>query len=114
MNYPTGDEPVYVEVLAKYKRYKPQSNQAKQGLSGRWQVWNGYGWNNTDMQIQNWEVITKNGASWNKEYLIQLIHQKIEQIAELESKCETLDSKLTLYMLKYITADNKLQKELRK
>jgi lipopolysaccharide/colanic/teichoic acid biosynthesis glycosyltransferase len=63
VNYPTGDEPVYVKVLARHKRYKPLSIQAKNGLTGRWQVWNGYGWQNTDMKIQDWEVIAKGGKS---------------------------------------------------
>ena len=62
MNNPLSDEPVYVKVLARHKKYKPKSNQSKQGLSGRWQVWNGYGWNNTDMEIQDWEIIAKGGA----------------------------------------------------
>ena len=48
---PENDNPVYVKVAARYKRYKPQSQQAKQGIVGRWQLHNGFGWNNTDIDI---------------------------------------------------------------
>lgn len=51
---PENEEPVYVRILARYKRYKPQAR--KQGYPiGRWQTWNGYGWQNTDLEIVNYE-----------------------------------------------------------
>lgn len=35
--------------------YRPLSQQVKSGILGRWQIWNGYGWQNADVeQISGW------------------------------------------------------------
>lgn len=48
MDYPNHEKPVLVQVLMRFKRYKPNSQQYKAGLVGRWQEFNGYGWNNCE------------------------------------------------------------------
>ncbi len=48
---PENDNPVCVKVVSRYKHYKPQSQQAKSGIIGRWQLHNSFGWNNTDIEI---------------------------------------------------------------
>lgn len=34
----------------RWKKYKPPSQQLKKGIEGRWQVHNGYGWENADFE----------------------------------------------------------------
>lgn len=51
---PDNCEPVYVKAVMRFKRYKPQSQQFKNGQVGRWQEWNGYGWKNTDNEVVYW------------------------------------------------------------
>lgn len=59
---PPNDEPVLVDIMARYKRYKPDG--AKQ--MGRWQVHNGYGWENTDMEIDDWRPCDNQKTEGNK------------------------------------------------
>lgn len=40
--------------LVRYKRYKPNSEQVKRGIEGRWQEWNGHGWTNCE-EPDAWE-----------------------------------------------------------
>ncbi len=50
------DEPVNVLIqkLMRYKKYKPQAR--KQGFpEGRWQEWNGWGWENTEETPIMWK-----------------------------------------------------------
>lgn len=44
-----------VETPMRYKLYKPNSNEAKSGIKGRWQEMNQYGgWDNTDVVPVEW------------------------------------------------------------
>ena len=45
---PKNCKPVLVNVPTtyRYNEYKESSNQFKKGIFGRWQVFNGYGWDN--------------------------------------------------------------------
>lgn len=43
---PENEKHVYVLQKYRYKFYKESSNQFKQGMKGRWQSCNGYGWDN--------------------------------------------------------------------
>lgn len=45
---PENDDPVAATELYRYKRYKPNSQQFKNGIKGRWQRFNGYGWDNSE------------------------------------------------------------------
>lgn len=45
---PENCKPVSVLVDYRYKHYKESSQQFKRGLKGRWQAFNGYGWDNVD------------------------------------------------------------------
>ena len=52
---PEDCQPVGVKVVARFKHYKPTSQQAKSGIIGRWQLHNSYAWNNTDIEITHFE-----------------------------------------------------------
>jgi len=52
--YPKDNRPVFASVHVRYERYKPNSQQARGGIEGRWQEHNGYGWSNTDVEVHNW------------------------------------------------------------
>lgn len=56
---PQNDDPCLVTVVARYKHYKPQSQQAKAGIVGRWQLHNAYGWNNTDIEIVEYKPMER-------------------------------------------------------
>jgi len=47
---PENCQPVYVEEPQCYRfhHYKPISQQYKKGIKGRWQKFDGYGWNNCE------------------------------------------------------------------
>ena len=47
---PKDDTPVIgvFENIVRYKRYSTASNQFKSGVVGRWQRFNGYGWDNCE------------------------------------------------------------------
>lgn len=45
---------VEITQTARYKIYKGNSQQYKKGLRGRWQVFNGYGWDNIDWIPSKW------------------------------------------------------------
>lgn len=53
---PDNENPVSVTVVHTYrfKRYKPNSAQFKNGIIGRWQEFNGYGWSNTQTIPLEW------------------------------------------------------------
>lgn len=51
---PENCKPVLIKKIARYKYYKPQSLQYKAGIKGRWQEWNGYGWDNIE-KPESWE-----------------------------------------------------------
>ena len=56
---PENSRPVQTTIVCRYKRYKPQAR--KQGYGeGRWQLFNGYGWENANKEINQWcELPTK-------------------------------------------------------
>ena len=54
METPTDCTPVVAKEFYRYKHYKPKSEQAKKGITGRWQRWNGYGWDNAPTP-ESWE-----------------------------------------------------------
>jgi len=43
---PNNCEIVNVLTAARFKHYKEGSSQFKRGIKGRWQAFNGYGWDN--------------------------------------------------------------------
>lgn len=49
---PKNCQPVYAKRLVRYKLYKPQSQQFKRGIKGRWQEFNGYGWDNCEPPVE--------------------------------------------------------------
>ena len=50
MNTPENCVPVEVTVkqTMRYKHYSPKSQQFKRGIKGRWQIFNGFGWDNCE------------------------------------------------------------------
>ncbi len=42
---------IQVPTTVRWKKYKPSSSQFKGGKLGRWQEHNGYGWNNTEIDV---------------------------------------------------------------
>lgn len=56
---PDHEAPVVATELYRYKRYKPASQQAKKGIKGRWQRFNGYGWDNAEAPVE-WAEARKN------------------------------------------------------
>lgn len=52
---PDNCVPVVIKKLARYKYYKPNSQQFKRGIKGRWQEFNGYGWDNMAEEPLAWE-----------------------------------------------------------
>lgn len=56
MSLPADSTPVlgHFTKLVRFHRYKPNSEQAKRGIEGRWQEWNGHGWTNCD-EPDSWE-----------------------------------------------------------
>ena len=50
MNTPDDCIPVTVTIkqTMRYKYYKARSQQFKKGIKGRWQTFNGYGWDNCE------------------------------------------------------------------
>lgn len=57
---------VVVEKAMRFKHYKPSSQQAKRGIVGRWQEFNGYGWDNCEAPT-NWEYFEQ--PNGNKDFL---------------------------------------------
>jgi len=47
-NLPPNSNPVNILRIARFLRYKKTSQQAKKGIVGRWQEWNGYGYTNCE------------------------------------------------------------------
>ena len=45
---PDNCEIVHVLTTARFKHYKEGSCQFKRGIKGRWQAFNGYGWDNME------------------------------------------------------------------
>jgi len=56
---PKDCEIVAAKVMVRYKYYKPESMQYKSGIKGRWQMFNGYGWNNMDEPPVEYQRISK-------------------------------------------------------
>ena len=48
LRLPADCQPVEAIVTYRYKYYKESSQQFKRGIIGRWQAFNGYGWDNTE------------------------------------------------------------------
>lgn len=45
-----------IKLPLKWKPYSPKSQEFKRGIKGRWQIWNGYGFENADVEaIDGWE-----------------------------------------------------------
>jgi hypothetical protein len=61
---PQDGTPVEVTVLARFMPYKPGSQQFKNGIKGRWQKHNSYGWENMDEVPEHFipAKIAKEGA----------------------------------------------------
>ena len=51
---PNDGEIVEIPKTARYKLYKGNSQQFKKGIKGRWQVFNGYGWDNLGYEPRGW------------------------------------------------------------
>lgn len=51
---PKTGEIIYMPVSAKWTPYKAASDQFRRGIKGRWQVHNGYGWENMDGEPLYW------------------------------------------------------------
>ena len=45
---------IAIAELYRWKKYKPSSQQARHGIDGRWQRWNGYGWENGVPDAKFW------------------------------------------------------------
>ena len=45
---PANCKPVNVFTTYRFKHYKESSSQFKNGMVGRWQEFNGYGWSNAE------------------------------------------------------------------
>lgn len=57
---PKDGTPVYIRTIQPYRflPYKPQSQQAKRGEKGRWQVMNDFGgWENSHPLGNEWSLI---------------------------------------------------------
>lgn len=52
---PSDGEIVSIKSMARYRYYKESSQQAKDGIQGRWQEFNGYGWSNMDSIPTEWK-----------------------------------------------------------
>ncbi len=61
---PENCVPVQVNIVNtyRYNHYKPQSQQYKRGIKGRWQKFNGWGWDNCDAPNQ-WKPQPPQGES---------------------------------------------------
>ena len=57
--FPKDCEPVSAKIIVRYKYYKPSSKQYKQGTKGRWQMFNGYGWDNMNEPPVEYQIISK-------------------------------------------------------
>ena len=45
-----------IKLPLRWLPYHPKSQQSRKGIKGRWQVWNGYGWDNAEVEaIDGWE-----------------------------------------------------------
>lgn len=58
METPQDCVPVVGTEFYRFKHYKPNSQQAKRGIKGRWQRWNGYGWDNSEAP-ESWKPCEK-------------------------------------------------------
>jgi hypothetical protein len=58
---PEQDDIVEIPRTARYELYKPNSQQFKKGIKGRWQVFNGYGWDNLGYDPSRWIPQAKQG-----------------------------------------------------
>lgn len=58
MDTPNDCVPVLASEFYRFKHYKPISIQRKKGILGRWQRWNGYGWDNVSTPVA-WEYCEK-------------------------------------------------------
>ncbi len=56
---PQDGQIVEATALYRYRHYKHNSQQAKQGLIGRWQEHNGYGWKNCDSDVISWRLASR-------------------------------------------------------
>lgn len=51
---PRDGSPVAVVSVVRWNAYKPRSEQARRGLAGRWQEFDGYGWRNCTNEPEEW------------------------------------------------------------
>jgi len=86
---PLNCKPVLVNVPTTYrfKEYKESSNQFKNGLTGRWQVFNGYGWDNTKAP-ESWVDDSEVSAPANDldKHLNAVLKNKLEALVDFREK----------------------------
>ena len=51
---PKDGQAVYGLLVMRRLSYKPSSEQYRKGIKGRWQEWNGFGWENAREQPGEW------------------------------------------------------------
>jgi hypothetical protein len=85
---PVNCKPVLVNVPTTYRfnKYKESSNQFKKGIVGRWQVFNGYGWDNTKAPESWVDDSEQDAAPTSDSDLNATLKCKLEALVDFRNK----------------------------